>query len=181
MYSPFLLPTRAAPTGPLNGAPEMVSAAEAPIRAETSGLTAGFSDLTVAMICTSLEKPSMNRGRIGREAGISLLQGKRLPAGGTVIYTPRTLSTSGISMALNIRNAETERLAERVVSLTGETKTAAVTQALRERLERLERAPVRRRLADELDAIAHHAASLPLLDPRSADEILGYDTNGLPR
>jgi antitoxin VapB len=84
-------------------------------------------------------------------------------------------------MALNIRNAETERLAERVVSLTGETKTAAVTQALRERLERLERAPVRRRLADELDAIAHHAANLPLLDPRSADEILGYDTNGLPR
>lgn len=84
-------------------------------------------------------------------------------------------------MALNIRNAETERLAERVVSLTGETKTAAVTQALRERLERLERAPVRRRLADELDAIAQHAASLPLLDPRSADEILGYDSNGLPR
>ena len=85
------------------------------------------------------------------------------------------------AMALNIRNAETERLAERVVSLTGETKTAAVTQALRERLERLERSPVRRRLADELDAIARHAASLPLLDPRSADEILGYDTNGLPR
>jgi antitoxin VapB len=84
-------------------------------------------------------------------------------------------------MALNIRNAETERLAERVVTLTGETKTAAVTQALRERLERLERAPVRRRLADELDAIARHAASLPLLDPRSADEILGYDSDGLPR
>ncbi len=84
-------------------------------------------------------------------------------------------------MALNIRNAETERLAERVVILTGETKTAAVTQALRERLERLERAPVRRRLADELDAIALHAASLPLLDPRSADEILGYDADGVPR
>jgi antitoxin VapB len=81
-------------------------------------------------------------------------------------------------MALNIRNAETERLAERVVTLTGETKTAAVTQALRGRLER---APVRRRLADELDAIARHAASLPLLDPRSADEILGYDADGLPR
>lgn len=84
-------------------------------------------------------------------------------------------------MALNIRNAEAEHLAERVVRLTGETKTAAVTQALRERLERLERAPLHRRLADELDAIARHAAGLPLLDPRSADEILGYDSNGPPR
>jgi antitoxin VapB len=83
-------------------------------------------------------------------------------------------------MALNIRNAEAERLAERVVALTGETKTTAVTLALRERLERLERAPAARRLADELDAIACHAASLPLLDSKSADEILGYDANGLP-
>lgn len=84
-------------------------------------------------------------------------------------------------MALNIRNAETERLAERVVSLTRETKTGAVTQALRERLERLERVPARPRLADQLDAIARHAAGLPLLDPRSADEILGYDADGVPR
>jgi len=84
-------------------------------------------------------------------------------------------------MALNIRNAEAERLAERVVTLTGETKTAAVTQALRERLERLERVSGRRRLADELDAIARHMAGLPVLDPRSTDEILGYDDSGLPR
>ncbi|WP_295438317.1 type II toxin-antitoxin system VapB family antitoxin [uncultured Thiodictyon sp.] len=84
-------------------------------------------------------------------------------------------------MALNIRNAETERLAERVITLTGETKTAAVTQALRERLERLEQAAGRHRLADELDAIARHMAGLPVLDPRSADEILGYDGHGLPR
>lgn len=82
-------------------------------------------------------------------------------------------------MALDIRNAEAERLAEHVVALTGETKTTAVTLALRERLERLERAPGRARLADELDAIARHSASLPLLDPRSADDILGYDANGL--
>jgi antitoxin VapB len=87
-------------------------------------------------------------------------------------------------MALNIRNAEAERLAERVVALTGETKTTAVTLALRERLERLERlerAPGPPRLADELDAIARHSASLPLLDLRSADEILGYDADGLAR
>jgi len=84
-------------------------------------------------------------------------------------------------MALNIRNAETERLAERVATLTGETKTAAVTQALRERLERLERATGRCRLAVKLDVIAQHSASLPVLDSRSADAIVGYGASGLPR
>lgn len=89
-------------------------------------------------------------------------------------------------MALNIRNPEADRLAERVALLAGETKTAAVVQALRERLERLEREHAARdrtrpRLADRLDEIARHSAQLPVLDPRPADEILGYDDNGLPR
>ena len=70
--------------------------------------------------------------------------------------------------------------APRLQRLTGETRTTAITRALRERLERLERTIARRRLADELDVIAHHSASLPVLDPRSADAILGYDANGLP-
>jgi antitoxin VapB len=84
-------------------------------------------------------------------------------------------------MALNIRNAETEELAEALARLTGETKTEAVTKALRDRLARLRRERAGRRLADELDAIAQHCASLPVLDRRSADEILGYDERGLPR
>jgi antitoxin VapB len=84
-------------------------------------------------------------------------------------------------MALNIRNSETERLAETLAQLTGETKTEAVTQALRDRLARLRRERIRRRLADELDEIATHCARLPVLDSRLPDEILGYDENGLPR
>ena len=83
-------------------------------------------------------------------------------------------------MALNIRNAEAEKLAETLARLTGETKTEAVTQALRDRLARLRRERTRRRLADELDEIALHCSRLPILDPRSADEILGYDEHGLP-
>jgi antitoxin VapB len=85
-----------------------------------------------------------------------------------------------VEMALNIRNPETERLAEALARETGETKTEAVTKALRDRLARLRRERGRRRLADELEAIARHCEALPVLDGRSADEILGYDRHGLP-
>lgn len=84
-------------------------------------------------------------------------------------------------MALNIRNDEADRLASEVARLTGETKTQAVIAALHERLQRVRRRRGRPRLADELTDIARHCASLPVLDPRSTDDILGYDDNGLPR
>ena len=84
-------------------------------------------------------------------------------------------------MALNIRNSETERLAAELARRTGETKTEAVTKALRERLARLRRERGKRRLADELNEIALRFASLPVLDPRTPDEIIGYDAGGLPR
>jgi antitoxin VapB len=84
-------------------------------------------------------------------------------------------------MALNIRNPETERLASEVARRTGETKTEAVTEALRERLARLRRRSSKSRLADELEAIADHCARLPVLDTRRPDEILAYDDRGLPR
>ncbi len=83
-------------------------------------------------------------------------------------------------MALNIRNPETEALAKALAKLTGESKTQAVTNALRDRLERIQRQRSGRRLADELDEIALHAASLPVQDTRDADDILGYDQFGLP-
>ena len=83
-------------------------------------------------------------------------------------------------MALNIRNRTTEELAETLAGLTGETKTQAVTKALRDRLERIRRQRSGRSLAEELDDIALHCASLPVLDDRRTDEILGYDENGLP-
>lgn len=82
-------------------------------------------------------------------------------------------------MALNIKNSETEKLAEALAKLTEETKTEAVTQALRDRLAWLRRERAQRRLADELDEIARHCAGLPVLDPRTLDQILGYDEHGL--
>lgn len=83
-------------------------------------------------------------------------------------------------MALNIRNPEAERLAAELARQTGETKTEAVAQALRERLARIRRDQIRCSLADELEAIARQCAGLPVLDQRRADEILGYDERGLP-
>jgi antitoxin VapB len=84
-------------------------------------------------------------------------------------------------MALNIRNPEAERLAAELARQTGESKTEAVTKALRDRLARVRRERTKRRLADELEEIAEHCASLPVLDARPAEEILGYDSVGLPR
>ena len=77
-------------------------------------------------------------------------------------------------MALNIRNHEAEKLAADLAALTGETKTEAVTKALRDRLEQVKRRRSKRRLADRLDEIAKHCASLPLLDRRSLEDML-YD------
>jgi antitoxin VapB len=85
-------------------------------------------------------------------------------------------------MALNIRNKQAEHLATALAKLTGETKTDAVVQALQERLERVRRArAARRRLADDLDDIALHCASLQVRDRRTAEQIMGYDDHGLPR
>jgi antitoxin VapB len=84
-------------------------------------------------------------------------------------------------MALNIRSPETEALATELARLTGETKTEAVTKAVRDRLERVKRSRHGRSLADELDAIGQRCATLPVLDARPADEIVGYDDHGLPR
>ena len=83
-------------------------------------------------------------------------------------------------MALNIKDAETHTLAKRLVSLTGESLTQAVKQAVQERLVRVEKSQRGIRLADELDKIALHCASLPRQDRRRAEQIIGYDERGLP-
>ena len=84
-------------------------------------------------------------------------------------------------MALSLKDGETDRLARQVASLTGETLTEAVRTSLAERLarERLKRGRPAN-ITDELQAIFQRIDALPDLDTRSADEIIGYDENGLP-
>ena len=83
-------------------------------------------------------------------------------------------------MALNIKDRETDRLVRELAASTGESVTVAVRNAVREKIERL---PKRAGLSryDRLMAIGRRCAALADLDPRSPDEILGYDRFGLPR
>jgi antitoxin VapB len=84
-------------------------------------------------------------------------------------------------MPLSIKSPEADLLARKLAATTGETMTEAVTIAIRERLAREERkVGSERQIIDDLMAIAHHCASLPVLDNRTEDEIMGWDENGLP-
>lgn len=83
-------------------------------------------------------------------------------------------------MALNIKDPETDRLVRSLADVTGESITAAVAIAVRERLDRLQGRRVGADLGDAITEIALRCAALPELDQRSADEILGYDEDGLP-
>ena len=83
---------------------------------------------------------------------------------------------------LNIKNAETYRLARELADRTGTTLTAAVTVALRERLERLETPPRQKRItvAEIMEIGRQCAAQLPDNEPFDHGEWL-HDENGLPK
>ena len=83
-------------------------------------------------------------------------------------------------MALNIKNEETQKLAQKVAKLTGESMTAAVTGAVRERLDRV-RGEHGVGLADRLLKIGEDCAA-HLLEPfRSVDHGELLYEKGLPR
>lgn len=83
-------------------------------------------------------------------------------------------------MALNIKDAETDRLARELAAETGESITVAARRAIEERLARV-RARARSAVAsDDLHAIIARGRARALLDDRSAEAILGYDDDGLP-
>ena len=83
-------------------------------------------------------------------------------------------------MSLNIKNPEAHRLARELADQTGESLTTAVTVALRERLSGLRVASQPGGLMAAVAEIQDFVAALPDRDCRSADEILGYDEDGLP-
>jgi antitoxin VapB len=83
-------------------------------------------------------------------------------------------------MALSIKDPATERLARALAERTGETITIATRRALEERLRRMGSDTRKAALLQDMAASRRRWSALPVLDSRSADEIIGYDENGLP-
>ena len=89
-------------------------------------------------------------------------------------------------MALNLKNAEVERLAAEVARLTGESKSEAIRRALDERRRRLTRAPVEQRRARVLRWLEKKVwRTLPQrergrrLTRAEEDDILGFGPGGV--
>jgi antitoxin VapB len=97
-------------------------------------------------------------------------------------------------VALTIESPEADRLARELSEKTGQSLEQAVVHALRRALldetrERIEReaknvpattTTEEKASVEELLAIVRAIKKTPVVDPRSADEILGYDEWGLP-
>lgn len=84
-------------------------------------------------------------------------------------------------MAMNIKNEETLKLAHKLSELTGESLTAAVTVAVRERLERIQ-STQGEGLADRLLQIGRDCAKHlkePFLTVEHGDIL--YNDKGLPK
>jgi antitoxin VapB len=84
-------------------------------------------------------------------------------------------------MALSIKHPDADRLARELAAATGETLTDAIINALRERLLRQKGRVRGPGLVEEIRAIRRRCLALPVVDGRPADEILGYDADGIPR
>jgi antitoxin VapB len=84
-----------------------------------------------------------------------------------------------VEMALNLKSPEADRLARDLAAATHESLTDAVIVALRERLARVrdQQGPD---MTVRLRRLSAWYTSLPVEDPRPADQIIGYDEHGLP-
>ena len=83
-------------------------------------------------------------------------------------------------MTLNIKDPEAHHLAQELAKETGETMTHAVTEALRERLQRIRRHRKPEAAAAEMLAIGRRCAST-LKGPAVDHGTLLFDDRGIPR
>ncbi|MEL4358996.1 MULTISPECIES: type II toxin-antitoxin system VapB family antitoxin [unclassified Luteococcus] len=82
-------------------------------------------------------------------------------------------------MPINIKDPGTDELARRLADRTGESITVAVRTAMQERMDRLEGR--QHRTLDELHAYIERGRARRMLDARSAEEIIGWDQDGMPQ
>ncbi len=80
--------------------------------------------------------------------------------------------------------SDTEELARRVAVKTGKAPEVVIREALEERARDegvIVPRPAKKLDMEKIRAIIEHTASLPILDPRNPDEIIGYDEFGIPK
>ena len=82
-------------------------------------------------------------------------------------------------MAINIKDADTDRLARELAELTGQPITVAVRIAIQDRLAALRRRETIAAAPDLRDIIAR-GRQRRIVDDRLESDILGYDDDGLP-
>jgi antitoxin VapB len=85
-------------------------------------------------------------------------------------------------VAIYVKDRETETAVRNYAARKGLTVTAAIRRAVVE-AEAVDEAAVEARylrMLRNIRKIQARTASLPVLDDRTPDEILGYDENGLP-
>jgi antitoxin VapB len=80
---------------------------------------------------------------------------------------------------LNVKDPEAHQLASQIARLTGKSLTQVVTEALRDRLDKLERSK-RKASLEELNEIAL-SISRNIKRPYEDHATLLYDENGLPK
>jgi len=83
-------------------------------------------------------------------------------------------------VAINIKDAETDAKARELAAITGESITTAIRKAVEQRLRR-ESMRQRSGAADRILAIADRLSNRPRLSTERAEQILGYDEDGLPQ
>ena len=90
-------------------------------------------------------------------------------------------------MSINIKNKEADRLLAELKSATGKGASEVVLDLLRKEHARIADEGPRRPDKAEVERILAATREMqrlwresPVIDPRSPDEILGYDENGLP-
>jgi antitoxin VapB len=82
-------------------------------------------------------------------------------------------------MGVSIKSPEAERKLRRVARQLGKSMTATVIELADGKLKELDAQRDRERRHRAVDRIVRRVNALPVLDDRTADEILGYNKDGL--
>ena len=83
-------------------------------------------------------------------------------------------------MPLNIKDEKTYALARQLADQRGQSLTRVVHDALEREVQRLALAQAPAARLEDIGEIIERIAGRPAKDTRTADDIIGYDRDGLP-